>query len=98
MSSGMQIGLQWSINRNIPSSNGIKNLKGCVFLTRGLDSSSLTDACLSLNPEAISPHLEPGMCVGCVTPITNAELQDDRQFTKTNAEVDLVEVNYLLKY
>ena len=32
------------------------------------------------------------MCVGCVTPITNAELQDDRQFTKTNAEVDLVEV------
>ena len=38
MSSGMQIGLQWSINRNVPSSNGIKNLRGCVFQTQGLDS------------------------------------------------------------
>ena len=33
-----QIGLQWSINRNVPSSNGIKNLRGCVFQTQGLDS------------------------------------------------------------
>ena len=38
MSSGMQIGLQWSINRSIPYNNGIKNLRGCVFQTQGLVS------------------------------------------------------------
>ena len=34
----MQIRLQWSINRNVPSSNGIKNLRGCGFQTEGLHS------------------------------------------------------------
>ena len=38
MFSGMQIGLQWSINRNVPSSNGIKNLRGCGSQTQGLNS------------------------------------------------------------
>ena len=38
MSSGMQIRLQWSINRKVPSSNGIKNLRVCGFQTQGLDS------------------------------------------------------------
>ena len=32
------IGLQWSINRNIPSSKRLKNRRGCGFQTRGLDS------------------------------------------------------------
>ena len=30
--------MQWNINSNIPSSNGIKSLRGCGFQTQGLDS------------------------------------------------------------
>ena len=35
-----KIGLQWSvlINRNVPSSNGIKSQRECGFQTQGLDS------------------------------------------------------------
>ena len=30
--------MQWNINSNVPSSNGIESLRGCGFLTQGLDS------------------------------------------------------------
>ena len=33
-----KIGLQWSINRNVPSSERFKSRRGCVFQTQGLDS------------------------------------------------------------
>ena len=32
------MGLQWSINRNVPSSKGFKSRRGCGFQTQGLDS------------------------------------------------------------
>ena len=32
------IGLQWSINRKIPSSKRFKSRRGCGFQTQGLDS------------------------------------------------------------
>ena len=38
MSSGIQIGLQWSINRNVPSSKRFKSQRGRGFQTHGLDS------------------------------------------------------------
>ena len=33
-----KIGLQWSINRNVPSSERFKSQRGCGFQTQGLDS------------------------------------------------------------
>ena len=33
-----KIGLQWSIHRNVPSSNGIESRTGCGFQAQGLDS------------------------------------------------------------
>ena len=33
-----KIGLQWSINRKIPSSKRFKSRRGCGFQTQGLDS------------------------------------------------------------
>ena len=33
-----KIGLQWSINRKIPSSERFKSRRGCGFQTQGLDS------------------------------------------------------------
>ena len=32
-----KIGLQWSINRNVPSSERFKSRRGCGFQTQGLD-------------------------------------------------------------
>ena len=34
-----KIGLQWSINRNVPSSERFKSQRGCGFQTQGLDSA-----------------------------------------------------------
>ena len=36
MFGGCNIGLQWSINRNVPSCNGIESRSGCGFQTLGL--------------------------------------------------------------
>ena len=43
-----KIRLQWNINRNVPSTDGIKSRKGCGFQTHEVDSADNNERCESV--------------------------------------------------
>ena len=43
-----KIRLQWNINRNVPSTDGIKSQKGCGFQTHEVDSADNNEMCESV--------------------------------------------------